>query len=131
MAFLGRNHVTKAPSKSDVVLPNPATSLEGDAITLEGLAGASAVAITFAAISQSLSVRFGVPSTVASTLMTVSFATAFPRMAAPLVQGGNVMGRLLLFLFFASIGLSSGMCLPSDDGHPTTDDEGDDELTDR
>jgi uncharacterized membrane protein len=43
-----------------------------------------------------------------STLLTVALASSQPKALAPLVPAGDLIGKLLLLLFFGSIGNSSG-----------------------
>ncbi|CAM9241484.1 unnamed protein product [Choristocarpus tenellus] len=69
-----------------------------------------ALGLGLAAMAEGLSRRF-IPgaSVPCSTLLTVVLATLFPRKLAPLVPSAMRMGRVLLFLFFSSVGATSGL----------------------
>jgi uncharacterized membrane protein len=51
---------------------------------------------------------FSIPSIVWSTLLTVIFATITPQFASRFVRSGELLGQILLYLFFGSIGQSAG-----------------------
>lgn len=62
--------------------------------------------------SDKLATIFGIPAVVISTLMAVSLATiAGKALPHSVVHAGSILGRLLLLLFFGSIGNSSGNIL--------------------
>jgi len=69
---------------------------------------AIAFGLTIAAIAESIAKATGVPSIPISTLITVFIATVIPQHLKSIITSGESLGKLLLLLFFASIGNSSG-----------------------
>jgi hypothetical protein len=65
---------------------------------------AIAFGLTIAAIAESIAKATGVPSIPISTLMTVLIATVIPKELKSIIISGELLGKLLLLLFFASIG---------------------------
>ena len=69
---------------------------------------ALAVGLGIVAISEHIGKACGMSSVAVSTLMTVALASLAPKAVQPLVPAGDMLGKLLLLLFFGSIGNSSG-----------------------
>ena len=75
---------------------------------LESFSTALAVGLVLAAVSDKLGVLLHVPSIAMSTGLTVVAASTFTRQFKAIASSGELLGKILLLLFFASIGNSSG-----------------------
>lgn len=75
---------------------------------VEKLTSALALAFTIASLSDYASSRTGLPSVPISTLLTVALATAAPSQLRQLIPSGELLGKLSLLFFFASVGNASG-----------------------
>jgi uncharacterized membrane protein len=75
---------------------------------VEKLTSALALAFTIASLSDYASSRTGLPSVPISTLLTVILATAAPSQLKQLIPSGELLGKLSLLFFFASVGNASG-----------------------
>jgi uncharacterized membrane protein len=75
---------------------------------VEKLTSALALAFTIASLSDCASSRTGLPSVPISTLLTVVLATAAPTQLKELIPSGELLGKLSLLFFFASVGNASG-----------------------
>jgi uncharacterized membrane protein len=75
---------------------------------VEKLTSALALAFTIASLSDYASSRTGLPSVPISTLLTVALATAAPSQLKQLIPSGELLGKLSLLFFFASVGNASG-----------------------
>ena len=77
---------------------------------VEKMMSALAIAMITAALAESISHTLHVPSLSVpiSTVLAVTLATLFPQQLNPLTDQGELLGKLLLLLFFASIGNASG-----------------------
>jgi len=76
--------------------------------SVESLTGAVAVALVIAAASDRIGGVCGVSGAVISTAIAPILATLFPRAISPLAPSGEVLGTLMLFLFFGSVGMAAG-----------------------
>lgn len=75
---------------------------------VERLASVLAVGLSLVALSEHIGRLLGFSPVVVSTVLTVLVATLVPQQMQPLVPAGDLLGKLLLLLFFGSIGSSSG-----------------------
>ena len=77
---------------------------------VEKMMSAVAIATVTASLAESISHSLHVPSLSVpiSTVLAVIMATAFPQQLHQLTEQGELLGKLLLLLFFASIGNASG-----------------------
>ena len=75
---------------------------------VEKLTSALALGFTIASMSDYISSRTGLPSVPVSTLLTVALATAAPTQLKQLIPSGELLGKLSLLFFFASVGNASG-----------------------
>ena len=77
---------------------------------VEKMMSALAIAMITAALAESISHTLHVPSLSVpiSTVLAVTLATLFPQQLNPLTGQGELLGKLLILLFFASIGNASG-----------------------
>jgi uncharacterized membrane protein len=69
---------------------------------------ALAIGLSIVAVSEHIGNAVGLSSVAVSTLLTVTLASCAPNAMGPLVPAGELLGKLLLLLFFGSIGNSSG-----------------------
>ena len=67
-----------------------------------------AIGMTIASIAEFISKITNLPSVPISTFIAVIVATIFPSQLKSIIPSGEILGRLLLMLFFGSIGNSSG-----------------------
>ena len=72
------------------------------------LATVLAVGLAVVGVSEHLGRMLGFSPVVVSTVLTVLVATLLPQHTRDLVPAGDLLGKLLLLLFFGSIGNSSG-----------------------
>lgn len=98
------NRQTQTAPLADV----SAESDETGKYDLSSTTPALALGLIITAVSELLERKFGVVSATSATILTVLLATIFSQQIAPLVPAGNLLGRLLLMLFFGGIGNSSG-----------------------
>lgn len=77
---------------------------------VEKMMAALAVGTATAAAAEAVSKACGVPalSVPISTIFAVVLATAFPQQLGGIIPQGELLGKLLLLLFFASVGNASG-----------------------
>lgn len=75
---------------------------------IENMTNSLAIGMTIAAIAEFISKVTNLPSVPISTFIAVIVATMFPSQLKSIIPSGEVLGRLLLMLFFGSIGNSSG-----------------------
>jgi len=115
--FLGR--AEPAESAAD---PSPAAAgiadagvaeVGGAAAAAERLSAAVAVAVVLAAAAEWAGAASGAPPTTLSAAMAVGLSTAAPAAIAPLAPWGALLGKQLLFLFFASVGVAAGAAATS------------------
>jgi hypothetical protein len=117
--FLGR--AEPAESAAD---PPPAAAAIADAgaaevggasaaAAAESLSAAVAVAVVLAAAAEWAGAASGAPPTILSAAMAVGLSTAAPAAIAPLAPWGALLGKQLLFLFFASVGVAAGAAATS------------------
>jgi uncharacterized membrane protein len=77
-------------------------------VEVEKLTSSLALAFTIASLSDYASSRTGLPSVPISTMLTVVLATAAPSQLKQLIPSGELLGKLSLLFFFASVGNASG-----------------------
>lgn len=70
--------------------------------------GAIAISLIIVASSEVLARLFSIPSIILSTFLSVAVATIFHKRLQPFIQPGETIGKMFLYLFFSSVGLSSG-----------------------
>eukprot|EP01038_Epipyxis_sp_PR26KG_P007244 gene7244-9876_t len=78
---------------------------------LENLSVGLAVGMVITTVSEFLSTILNTPSIVISTFLAVLIATIFSKQVESIVEPSSLIGKLLLLLFFGSIGNSSGNIL--------------------
>jgi len=122
ISWLGRNHYgdgsgTKAGTDDNTPI-KAADERDGNE-KVELLTLALSVSMILVAISEFLSNKFAIPSVPIVTLLTVILATAIPSKLQELVPSGDILGKLLLLLFFGSIGNSSGTIMSTITGKGT------------
>lgn len=92
-----------APSLSSTGSPN------NDSVNVESLAAAISLSLGIITISESIGRWSGVSPPVVTTFITVVLATAIPRRLASILGTCELLGKILLMLFFGSIGNSAGV----------------------
>lgn len=75
---------------------------------VERMTSVLALGLCLVAASDHLSSITGLPSVPLSTLLTVVMASVFPSQLQGLIPSGEMIGKLLLLFFFASVGNASG-----------------------
>ena len=91
--------------------PPPSSSAldeDADQRAMSTYSTALALGLGIVAVSEHLGRAVGMSPVATSTLLTVALASIQPKAVAPLVPAGDLLGKLLLLLFFGSIGNSSG-----------------------
>lgn len=86
----------------------PAENHSDDQDQVARYSAAIAFGLVLVAVSEHAGRAAGVSPVAISTLLTVFLATILADYVAPLVAAGDLLGKLLLLLFFGSIGNSSG-----------------------
>ena len=115
--FLGRNdkdpeqqqqQQSAAPAKSAESELEPVAAEESSASRGESVSDLSAALAVAVCVVAAAEKAFPAYSVVASTLLTVLLATAFPRLLGPLGAAGTKLGTVFLYVFFATAGASGG-----------------------
>ena len=75
---------------------------------VEKMTSVLALGLCLVAVADHLSSKTGLPSVPISTLLTVVMASVFPSQLQGLIPSGEMIGKLLLLFFFASVGNASG-----------------------
>lgn len=75
---------------------------------IENLTTALAIGMAIAATAEFIATRTSLPPVPISTFIAVILATSIPSRLKEVIPSGDNLGRLLLMLFFGSIGTSSG-----------------------
>jgi len=91
---------SSGPSLSDETISNDSN--------IENMTNALAIGMAISAIAEFIAKVTGLPPVPISTLIAVLLATLFPSKLKEIIPSGESLGRLLLMLFFGSIGASSG-----------------------
>ena len=104
------NGVEMATTSSAAVDAADAAPKGGDTDVVERMMTALAVGTITAAAAEALANAAGAPalSVPVATVLTVALATAAPGPLAAIADEGELVGKLLLLLFFASVGNASG-----------------------
>ena len=113
----GQENIQELPSHSSIITPSSIDIIQHDIGNnqdlntmdeVEKLSSALALAFTIAFIADMLSQKFLLPSIPISTLLTVIMATTFPKKLKMMIPSGELLGKLFLLFFFASVGNASG-----------------------
>ena len=95
------------------MLEGPSTSVNikdnCGTVSADNMLSAFTVACVITALSESLGNLLSLPPLPTSTLLSILAATAFPKALSKLVPAGEALGKVLLMLFFGSIGNSMGL----------------------
>lgn len=94
--------------KSAIPSVSASVNDEDDVAQISVYSTALAVGLGIVAVSEHVGKAIGMSSIAVSTLLTVVLASAAPNALQPMVPAGDLLGKLLLLLFFGSIGNSSG-----------------------
>ena len=84
------------------------TIITGSMDQVERMTEALAVGFCIAAVGDYLSYLSNLPSIAVSTFLAVLLATSFPKQLENIASSGELLGKLFLLLFFASVGNASG-----------------------
>eukprot|EP00981_Chlorochromonas_danica_P012260 scaffold4731_cov175-Ochromonas_danica.AAC.6 len=80
----------------------------GERLTVDRMLPALTIGLLITAFSERVAHFIPLPTIIISTLCSVLTATCFSSQLTTLIPAGEVMGKLLLLLFFGSVGMSSG-----------------------
>jgi len=108
VSWLGRNHVGDGDG---VVLgrkKGAAVYSGGGEIDVYTVLGAVSIGLLITAAAEQISKLCSFPAITISTFLAVLLATLLPRQLSSVVAAGETVGKVLLLLFFGSIGNSSG-----------------------
>lgn len=114
VSWLGTRHnqiiakVHPGALTADDSLAIASTEKIGSVGELETMMSALAIGLSIAAFAEASSRWSGVPSLPLSTLLAVLLATCFPATLQAFAAKAEMLGKLCLFLFFGSVGVSSG-----------------------
>mmetsp|Transcript_33536 Transcript_33536/g.48650 ORF Transcript_33536/g.48650 Transcript_33536/m.48650 type:complete len:460 (+) Transcript_33536:14-1393(+) len=81
---------------------------QSDIAVVDNTLGSLAVGLSVVALSEALAVWSNIPALTISTALAVFLATVCSQPLTPLVPPAELLGKLLLLLFFGSIGCSAG-----------------------
>jgi Protein of unknown function (DUF819) len=84
------------------------TAITGSADQVENMTEALAVGLCIASVGDYLAHLSSLPSIAVSTFLAVLLATIIPRRLEGIASSGELLGKLFLLFFFASIGNASG-----------------------
>ena len=84
------------------------TNIDNNEDEMEKFTSSLALAFSIASISDQISLQTGFPTVPISTLITVIIATIFPEKIKSVIPPGELLGKLFLLFFFASVGNASG-----------------------
>ena len=87
--------------------PSLSETISNDS-NIENMTNALAIGMAISATAEFIARISGLPPVPISTLIAVLLATLFPSKLKEIIPSGESLGRLLLMLFFGSIGASSG-----------------------
>lgn len=108
VSYLGRS------CKPEIVPTEEKSTIEArsdDAVEVGALTTALSLGLGIAALSEWLGIKFGVASINVSVTLAVVIASLFPSQLKSVIPCGDLIGRLLLMLFFGAIGNASGTVL--------------------
>ena len=95
-------------NNDDYIISNSIIEVEVEVDVIEKLTTTLAVAFTIATLADYLSKLSNLPSIPISTFLTVLLATFFPKNLKTTIPSGELLGKLFLLFFFASVGNASG-----------------------
>lgn len=104
----GEQQQKQDDKKSAIPSDSASANDEDDVAQISVYSTALAVGLGIVAVSEHVGKAIGMSSIAVSTLLTVLLASAAPKALQPMVPAGDLLGKLLLLLFFGSIGNSSG-----------------------
>lgn len=77
-------------------------------INAESMTQSLTISLIIVAISEIISKMTQLPSLPISTLLSIIIASIIPNTVKPLILSGEMIGKFLFYIFFASIGITSG-----------------------
>lgn len=95
-------------SQTNDTFEKPQVIAATNTLAIEPFISALSLSLVIVAISEYLSKVLPVPAITISTVLSVVLATIFPSPLSPLLPASDLLGKLLLTLFFAAIGNLSG-----------------------
>jgi len=109
ISWLGDKYGNEKREEQKNLTVECALTVTCDSEFIEHCLSAIAIAAFITACSEAIGKRLGLPALTISTAISVLLATTFPTQLQPMSNAGDLLGKLLLLLFFGSIGNSMGL----------------------
>ena len=107
VSWLGRNHVGDGGTGAGKSTEQRSSTSGGERDVFNLLIAIS-VGLLITAVAEQISWHCSLPAITISTFLSVLLATLLPRQLSSIIPAGETLGKVLLLLFFGSIGNSSG-----------------------
>jgi uncharacterized membrane protein len=112
VAWLASPHRVSAETEVSAAVTSkkivPADSSSSSSDDVSRAMTAIAIGFIIIAISEGLQTTLQIPSLIISTILSVSLASIVPTQLQSIIASAETLGKILLYLFFASVGISSG-----------------------
>jgi len=110
ISYISRDYleVSESEDESSRSHQQPLPTIGNDDTDVLAATSALAIALSIVAVGEGISKSTNLPAVPVATGLTVLLATLFPLQLAPFVPKADFVGKILLLLFFGSIGNTSG-----------------------